>query len=88
MPAALFASSVSLRATPLRAASRRVASKSAVRSAVVAPRAMASQDELKKLVSAALDSQPRSPVFRTGLLVPQRLTTHLHSIRAGWLQVR
>ena len=49
MPAALLASSVSLRATPLRAANRRVASKSAVRSAVVAPRAMASQDELKQM---------------------------------------
>ena len=49
MPAALLASSVSLRATPLRAANRRVASKSAARSAVVAPRAMASQDELKQM---------------------------------------
>lgn len=49
MPAALLASSVSLLATPLRAANRRVASKSAVRSAVVAPRAMASQDELKQM---------------------------------------
>ena len=49
MPAALLASSVSLRATPLRAANRRAASKSAVRSAVVAPRAMASQDELKQM---------------------------------------
>ena len=56
MPAALLASSVSLRATPLRAANRRVASKSAVRSAVVAPRAMASQDELKKLVLKMMSS--------------------------------